>query len=141
MDSQVTLQTYVVQPVMLPLTPVGSLFLPDPTAIDPVYNVETQILKVSMVFMLPGNVSASQVSIKQYYNSAQPTKLQFYAVYNSSSTATPVAVSCSFNASPLDAAGNAITLGGIMTVFNMLKNTNGPKTSRGVATAVRTTDV
>ena len=115
--------------------------LNDPTGIDAVYNAGTGQLSLAVTFMIPGNLNANQVSIKQYYNSAQSSKLQFYICYNSESTATPKAVTCAFQASATDAAGNPITLGAILNVFLMMYNAAGPKTSRGAMVTVRTTGV
>lgn len=137
---EVTIQTYTVQPVLLPLTPADTPTLADPTAIDAAYSTSTQKLTVAMTFMIPGDLNPSQVAIKQYYDSSDPCNLQFYAVYGSSSTATPKPVTCSFKASAVDAAGHDIDLGAILTLFIMLVNTVGPKTSRGVMTTVRTTE-
>lgn len=137
---EVTIQNYTVQPVMLPLTPVGSPTLADPTAIDAAYSTSTQKLTVAMTFMIPGDLNPNQVSIKQYYDSSDSCNLQFYAVYSSSSTATPKPVTCSFKASAVDAAGHDIDLGAILTLFILLVNTVGPKSSRGIMSTVRTTE-
>lgn len=141
MDSQVSIQTYTVQPVPTTISPVLPALLPDPAPIDAAFNAGTQQLTVALTFMIPGNLNASQVSIKQYYDSSQSSKLYFYICYNSESTATPKAVSCAFQASATGPGGTPITLGAILNVYIMMYNAAGPKTSRGAMVTVRTTEV
>lgn len=134
-------QSYTVQPVMLPILPASAPYLADTFNIDPSYSVSTAQLTVLMSFMIPGDLNPSLVSIKQYYNSNQSSELQFYAVYSSESTATTKQVNCKFKACVTDAAGNPIDLGAILNVKTMLVNSVGPKSSRGVLTSVRVTGV
>ncbi len=141
MDPQITLQTYTVQPIPASMSPIGSPYLTDPTAIDAAYNATSQQITLTMSFTIPGDLDPNQVSVKQYFTSSQSSRLQFYICYSSASTATPQTVACTFTASNLDSAGNPIDLGAISKVFNMLKNATGPKSSRGILTSVRTTDV
>lgn len=136
---EATIQTYTVQPIAVPISPTSAPNLADPTAIDAEYNSGTGKLIVVMTFMVPGDLNPNQVSIKQYYTPDNASNLQFYAVYGSSSSATPKSITCSFQACATDAGGHGIDLGAILSVYNLLVNTVGPKTSRGVMTTVRTT--
>ncbi len=140
MDTKETIQNYIVQPVMLPILPTSGPSLDETFRIDPAYNAATQQLNVTMSFKIPGDYNASNVAIKQYYNPNDTSKLHFYAVYGSESTAELKRVDCTFKASAMDAAGNPIALGGILAITTMLVNTVGPKTSRGVMSSVRTTE-
>lgn len=136
-----TIQTYIVQPVAMPILPCGAPYLPDTTAVDAAYKVSTGQLSVAMTFMLPGTINPNQVTIQQYYpGNADPSKLFFYAVYNSDSSATAKPVTCAYKACPVDAAGSPISLGSILTIETMVVNLYGPKSSRGMATTVRTTE-
>lgn len=137
---ETTIQTYVVQPVALPIVPTSAPNLPDPVVLDAVYDRSSGYLTVTITIMLPGDLNPNQVSIKQYYSSSHNTVLEFYAVYSSESTEDAKPLTCSFKASPVDVYGNPIELGAIMSVYNMLVNSVGPKTSRGVMTTVRTTE-
>jgi hypothetical protein len=135
------IQSYVVQPIMLPIVPTSGPYLADTFNIDPVYAVSTGQLTIMMSFMIPAELSASQVSIKQYYNSSEPTELQFYAVYSSESTTATKQVNCKFKASATDAAGHSIAIGDILNILTMVVCTAGPKSSRGIMSSVRTTEV
>nr|WP_294858652.1 hypothetical protein [uncultured Fluviicola sp.] len=135
------IQTYIVQPVMLPILPTSGPYLADTFNIDAAYSVSTLQLTVLMSFMIPGDLTASQVSIKQYFDEHEPNELQFYAVYSSESTAQMKEVSCKFKACATDAGGAPIDLGAILNVMTMMVNTVGPKTSRGTVCTVRTTEV
>lgn len=132
------IHNYTVGKVSTPVSPT-SPYLTDTFDIDPVYTTSLGELEVWMSFMIPGDLDPDEVSIKQYYSSDEPTELQFYATYNSSSTVTPVQVDCKFKAIPSDASNNPIDLSHITDVFTMLYYIGGPKTSRGVMTTVRTT--
>jgi hypothetical protein len=135
------IQNYIVQPVMAPIVPASGTSLPETFKIDAAYAVSTGQLTIFMSFMIPGDVNANQVSIKQYYDALhEPSELQFYAVYGSESTMTAKEVTCKFKACPTDAGGSPIDLGAILNVMTMLVNTVGPKTSRGVMSSVRTTE-
>ncbi|WP_343634183.1 hypothetical protein [Fluviicola sp.] len=136
-----TIQTYTVQPVALPIVPCGAPNLPETAGVDAAFNVASGQMSVTMTFMLPGTINPSQVTIQQYYPAvADPSKLYFYAVYNSDSTATAKPVNCAFKASPVDSSGGAISLGSVLTINTMLVNLYGPKSSRGMNSAVRTTE-
>lgn len=138
---ETTIQTYTVQPVAVPISPTSAPNLADPTAVDAEYITGSRKLMVAMTFTIPGDLNPDQVSIKQYYSPDNSSNLQFYAVYGSSSSASPQTVTCSFQACATDAGGHDIDLGAVLTVFNMMVNTVGPKTSRGVMSSVRTTGV
>ncbi|AEA45032.1 hypothetical protein [Fluviicola taffensis] len=135
------IQTYIVQPVMLPILPASGNSLAETFNIDAVYIVANGQLNVIMSFMIPANVNPSQVSIKQYYSSTEPSSLSFYASYASNLTSEIVQVNCKFRASTTDARGRAISLGSVLSISTMVVCTVGPKTSRGVMTSVRTTEV
>jgi|GEM_PF-5200308 len=139
-DSVGAVQNYIVQPVMLPIVPCPGTSLPETFCIDAVYAVGTGQLTVTMSFMIPGDLSASQVSIKQYYDDHDEHKLQFYAVYSSESTMQAKQVDCKFKASATGASGEPIDLGAILDVMTMMVNTVGPKSSRGIISNVRTTE-
>lgn len=137
---EATIQTYVVQPIALPILPTSAPNLTNPVVLDAVYDRSSGYLTVTMTIMIPGDLNPNQVSVKQYYSSSHKTVLEFYAVYSSESTADTKSLTCSFKASPVDAAGSPIELGAIMSVCNMLVNSVGPKTSRGTVSTVRTTE-
>jgi len=138
-DSVGAVQNYIVQPVLLPILPVTGTSLPETFCIDAAYVVATGELDVLVSFMIPGDINANQVSIKQYYDVHDENKLQFYAVYGSESSVQAKEVKGRFKASATDAAGNPIDLGCIRSIMTMLVNTVGPKTSRGTVSSVRTT--
>lgn len=134
-------QNYLVQPVLLPIVPMSAPYLTDTFNIDAAYAVSTGQLTVFMSFMIPGDLSPSQVSIKQYYDSHdEPNQLQFYAVYSSESTATMKQVNGKFKACATDAGGSPIDLGSILNIMTMVVCTVGPKSSRGIISNVRTTE-
>jgi len=137
---ETAIQTYVVQPVAVPMVPLGAPNLTDPVVLDAVYDRSSGYLNVTLSIMIPGDLNPNQVSIKQYYSSSHNTVLEFYAVYSSESTEDAKPLTCTFKASAVDASGNTIDLAAILSVYNMLANTVGPKTSRGVMTTVRTTE-
>lgn len=139
-NSVESIQNYIVQPVMLPIVPASGTSLPETFCVDAVYAVGTGQLTVLMSFMIPGDLSPSQVSIKQYYDNRDEHKLQFYAVYSSESTMQAKQVDCKFKASATGASGESIDLGAILSVMTMMVNTVGPKTSRGIMSNVRTTE-
>lgn len=140
MESQLTSQTYTVQPIPGSMSPVSPYALSNPVIIDAVYIGAQNKITVSLTFQIPNDVSASSVSVKQYYNSSQSSKLQFYICYSSASTAAAQTITCSFDASSSDGRGGSVDLGGITSVFNMLMNANGPKSSRGINTTIRITE-
>lgn len=137
---ETTIQPYIVQPVAAPMLPVTPATLDEAVAVDAAYSVEAQQLNVAITFMLPGNVSPSQVTIKQYYNAAVGGKLHFYLVYNCESPEQMKPITGGFKASPFDAAGSPIPLGTILAITTMMVNSSGPKSSRGLMTTVRTTE-
>jgi hypothetical protein len=139
MDTEATIQIYNVQPIMMPIVPASASTLQETFNVNVNYSATTGQLGVTMSFMIPGNLNPSQVSIKQYYSSNEPSTLEFYAVYSSESTATPKQVDCKFKASTVDANNTPISLGSILSVMTMMVCTSGPKTSRGVVNAVRLT--
>lgn len=134
-------QNYIVQPVMLPIVPMSAPYLTDTFNIDAAYAVSTGQLTVFMSFMIPGDLSASQVSIKQYYDrDHESSQLQFYAVYSSESSSAMKQVNGKFKACATDAGGNPIDLGSILDIMTMVVCTVGPKSSRGIISNVRTTE-
>lgn len=139
-NSEGVIQNYIVQPVMLPILPTSGPYLAETFNIDAAYSVSTELLNVLMSFMIPGDVSPSQVSIKQYFDAHEPSQLQFYAVYSCESGSPTKQVNCKFKACATDAGGAPIDLGAILNVMTMVVNTVGPKTSRGTVSSVRTTE-
>jgi len=141
MDSKLTtIQNYTVQPVMLPILPTSGPYLADPFNITATYSTSTAQLTILMSFMIPGNVSPSSVSIKQFFTADNATNLDFYAVYSSESTSNMKQVDCKFKASAVDAGGLPITLNAVNTVANMVVCSAGPKTSRKTSTNVMITE-
>lgn len=134
-----TVQVYNVQPVPMQIVPATAPTLAEPYNVVATYETSTGQLFVTMTFTIPGNVAATSVSIKQYYNPEVSNNLQFYATYNSESTANMKRVDAKFKASAVDAAGSAITLSGVTTVTTMMVATPGPRTSRGSTTNVSVT--
>jgi hypothetical protein len=133
------IQNYTVQPVMLPILPASGPYLADTFNIDAAYSVSAAQLTVLMSFMIPADLTASQVSIKQYFDDHEPYELQFYAVYSSESSSPTKQVNAKFKACATDASGTPIDLGAILNVMTMVVNTVGPKTSRGMVSSVRVT--
>jgi hypothetical protein len=110
--------------------------------VDAAYATATGYLTVVLSFMIPTVLQADQVTVQQYYNSAgRSKKLEFYLVYDCDYTGSYKQVDCQFKASAVDGAGNPIALGSILNVMTMVVCLAGPKTSRGVISAVRTTGV
>ncbi|MDF3026755.1 MAG: hypothetical protein K0S23_1062 [Fluviicola sp.] len=142
MSTTEIIQTYTVQPVMMPIIPTTGDPLTDTFNVDAAYSNTTGYLTVVLSFMIPTELQADQVTVKQYYNSGGRSKrLEFYLVYDCESTGTYKQVNCQFKASAVDGAGSPIDLGGILNVFTMVVCLAGPKTSRGTVSSVRTTEV
>lgn len=134
------IHNYTVGTVSSPTSPISPYSLADTFNVDPVYNTSSGILEVWMSFMIPGDLDPDEVSIKQYYTPDTSTELQFYAVYDSASTATLVQVDCKFKASSTDASSNPINLSNITDVFTMVSCIKPPKkTSRGTMVTIRIT--
>lgn len=137
---ETTIQPYIVQPVAAPMLPVTPATLDDAVAVDASYSTSAQQLNVVVTFKLPGNVNPGQVTVTQYYNASDSSKLHFYLTYNCESPGQLKSVTGGFKASPFDAAGSPISLGAVLTITTMMVNSCGPKTSRGISTTVRTTE-
>ena len=140
MDPEVTTQTYTVVPVLLPILPASSPYLDDPTGVDAVYNTVSGNLTVSFTLMIPSDLNPNELTINQFYSALEPNKLCFYAVYTSTSSVRSIPLTCWFRASALDAGGAGIDLGAILSIYSLMVNTVGPKSSRGLLTTVRTTE-
>lgn len=138
---ETTIQPYIVQPVAAPMLPVTPATLDEALAVDAAYSTSTQQLNVVITFKLPGNVNPSQVTVKQYYNPSNTSKLHFYLTYSCESPGQMKSVTGGFKASPFDAAGSPIELGAVLTITTMMMNSAGPKSSRGLSSQVRTTEV
>lgn len=138
---ETTIQTYIVQPVAAPMLPVVPATLDDAVAVDAAYSTSSQELNVLVTFKLPGNVNPNQVTVTQYYNASDSSKLHFYLTYYCESPGNLKTYTGGFKASPFDAAGSPIALGGVLTVTTMMVNSCGPKSSRGLSSNVRTTEV
>lgn len=137
MSTTETFQIYTAQPIMLPILPATSAPLAETFNVNASYSTSLGKLSVIMSFMIPSSIPASEVTIKQFYNPEQPTKLIFYAVYNTDSSGAYTQVNCQFNASSVDASGNAINLAGILNIVTMVYCMAGPRSSRGTAATVR----
>lgn len=142
MSTTETYQNYTVQPVMLPIVPTTGDPLTDTFNVDAAFSSTSGYLTVVLSFMIPVTLPADQVTVKQYYNSAGRSKrLEFYLVFNCDPAGPYKQVDCTFKASPVDGAGNPIDLGSILNVFTMVVCLVGPRTSRGIVSNVRTTEV
>lgn len=137
---ETTVQPYIVQPVAAPMLPVVPATLDDAVAVDASYSTSSQQLNVLVTFKLPGNVNPSQVTVTQYYNASDVSKLHFYLSYYCESPGNLKTYTGGFKASPFDAAGLPIALGSVLTITTMMMNSCGPKSSRGISSTVRTTE-
>lgn len=142
MSTTEIIQTYTVQPIMMPIIPTTGDPLTDTFNIDAAYATATGNLTIVLSFMIPTVLQADQVTVKQYYNSnGRSKRLEFYLEYDCEYTGSYKQVNCQFKASAVDGAGSPIDLGSILNIFTMVVCLAGPKTSRGVISAVRTTGV
>lgn len=130
-------QVYVVTPVSTSIAPnQGSPKPPTPTNASADYYTSLSKLAILMTFKIPSSIDPTEVTIQQYFNSGDTSKLEFYAVYDKTGSGDLVSVNAEFNASNVDASSNSINLSLITSVKLILVCGVGPKSSKGCTKTV-----